>query len=68
MFWAFLALWEIGYLPVHQHVDRRALGVAWRRRWEFTDGLVLKLIGRGPLVERMASNLMSDEATADVGT
>jgi len=61
MFWAFLALWEIGYLPVQEHFDRRTLGVVWRRRRELTNGVIFKLVGRGSLVDRMAANLMSDE-------
>ena len=61
MFWAFLAMWELGYLPLRTSMDRRTLGVAWRRRREFADGLLPKLIGRGALVERMASNLKADD-------
>ena len=64
MFWAFLAMWELGYLPLRTGLDRRTVGVAWRRRREFTDGLLPKLIGKGALVERMASNLKPDEVAA----
>ena len=61
MFWAFMTLWEIGYLPIQHHIRPRAIGVAWRRRREFTDGVFLKIVGRGPLVERMAANLMAED-------
>ena len=61
MFWAFVTIWEIGYLPLQDHLNRRAVGVALRRRRELTDGVLLKLVGRGSLVERMAANLMADE-------
>ena len=64
MFWALLAMWELGYLPLQSRLDARTLGVAWRRRREFTDGLLPKLVGRGALVERMASNLKPDEPAA----
>ena len=65
MFWAFLAMWELGYLPLRTSFDARTLGVAWRRRREFTDGLLPKLIGKGALVERMASNLKPDHVDAN---
>lgn len=65
MFWAILAVSKLGYLPLRTSFNARTLGVAWRRRREFTDGLLPKLIGTGALVERMASNLKPDQVAAD---
>jgi UDP-MurNAc hydroxylase len=34
LFWGLLSVGELGYLPLHRMLTRRALGVLWRRRAE----------------------------------
>ena len=64
-FWGLLAIWELGYLPLRRTLRVRALRVVWRRRAEFWEAVVSKLFGRGPLVARMTTNLMTDEAPSE---
>ena len=65
LFWGILAIWELGYLPLRTMINPRAFGVAWRRRNEAWEAVFSKLFGRGPLVARMTSNLMSDEGRTE---
>jgi UDP-MurNAc hydroxylase len=53
-FWGILAIWEIGYLPVHRVPLRRLASVAWRRRLEGAD-MLGALRGRGSVLERMST-------------
>jgi UDP-MurNAc hydroxylase len=64
LFWGLLAIWELGYLPAGKVTNARTLSTAWRRRNEAWEAGFSKLFARGPLVNRMTSNLMSDDERA----
>jgi UDP-MurNAc hydroxylase len=63
-FWGLLAIWELGYMPARRITNSRALGAVWRRRSEVWEAGVSKLFARGPLVDRVTSNLMGDDERA----
>ena len=57
-FWGLLTIWELGYLPLRRLATRRAVTAAWRRRSEIWESFC-NLVGRGSLVSRMSSNMMT---------
>ena len=61
-FWGLLAIFELGYLPVHRALRPRALRVWWRRRDELRQ-MLGSLISRRTLNERMFGTLMSTART-----
>jgi UDP-MurNAc hydroxylase len=60
MFWGFLILFELGYLPVRRCLNARMLGVFWRRRAEALQ-LALRLASRGSTSERLLDHLAKRE-------
>jgi UDP-MurNAc hydroxylase len=63
LFWGLLSVHELGYLPLRKRFTRRTLSVLWRRRREFQE-LALRLVRRGPLIEKvLASQMASSEGT-----
>ena len=56
-FWALMAMFELGYLPLRRALTPRMAGVAWRRRRELAGMVTGRLFGRGTLAERMTGGL-----------
>ncbi|MCU1484934.1 MAG: Zn-dependent hydrolase of the beta-lactamase fold [Actinomycetia bacterium] len=58
-FWGLLAIWELGYLPLHRVPRRRLASTVWRRRREFWELATTRLLGRGSMAERMTAGLIT---------
>jgi hypothetical protein len=64
-FWGFLAIWEIGYLPLGRLARARFLGVLWRRRLEMF-GSMGALFGSGSPLSRLSTRFATPQATTPV--
>jgi UDP-MurNAc hydroxylase len=58
-FWGVLAMWELGYLPLHRLPPRRLAAVVWRRRREILETVSQRLLRRGSFAERMTSGMIT---------
>lgn len=58
-FWGLLAIWELGYLPLHRVPRRRLVSAVWLRRREFWELATTRLFGRGSMAERMTGGLIA---------
>jgi hypothetical protein len=58
-FWGLLAIWELGYLPLHRVPRLRLASAAWRRRRELWELATTRLLGRGSMAARLTGGLIA---------
>jgi hypothetical protein len=63
LFWGLLAIRELGYLPLHKMLTRRAVGVLWRRRAEVLS-VLRSMIGFQSIHKNMLRHLKSSSPEA----
>lgn len=59
LFWGFLSVGELGYLPLHRMLTPRALNVIWRRRAEVL-ALLRSMVGFRSIHKNVLRHLKSD--------
>ena len=63
-FWGLLAMWELGYLPLHKVPRRRLASAVWRRRRELMEMVTGRLLKRGSFAERMTGGMITSSGSS----